>query len=581
VTDRRTGSVGASADLKNTNANQRQTGGVGASADLKNTNANNQRQTGAVGAMVDLAGNYGISQRATTTGVAFSGASFTITLPPGTTNGDIIVLVVANGAGGTTGPAVPTGWSLALAASAGSGHCCSVYTAQYSAALTLTFINAASDAAWVATSLFEGSGLAVSLDGTPVAASDTTVTTTAPTGAPTTGSSAGDYEILAYGWISFPVITVVAPGSSIDGSQANTTIARATIGHNTTTSLPANTTMPAFSQTLAATNTRKTGIGVLFKAVPSGPVTYPRTVTASQAQTATLSVQSIRAAVISLTATQTVALRRAVSLTRRVTQAQQVGIGGLAMRVLAMVQPTSARLVRQVRLARAVTQAQAATRSIGQGYIRTVTAVQMQAVRLVKQVGLMRRLTGTNRVQTQVALAPAVARTMCASTRTQVRLLKQVRLARALTQAQTATFSGLPVQLRVVSTVQTRSLALGRNVFLTRLIAQAQALVLKRDVALERTAVQPTRATLERAVSRVLTVPVATLASIEWRNVTPRYDILVTARVSQQVSLSSAGAGRTARQFVVDTRRVEFVVGQRSSGFAVGRRGVRFTVEER
>jgi hypothetical protein len=74
---------------------------------------------------------------------------------------------------------------------------------------------------------------------------------------------------------------------------------------------------------------------------------------------------------------------------------------------------------------------------------------------------------------------------------------------------------------------------------------------------------------------------VSTTATLEWRNVTPRYDILVTASVSQHVSLSSAGAGKTAKQFVVDTRRVEFVVGQRSSGFAVGRRGVRFTVEER
>jgi hypothetical protein len=133
----------------------------------------------------------------------------------------------------------------------------------------------------------------------------------------------------------------------------------------------------------------------------------------------------------------------------------------------------------------------------------------------------------------------------------------------------------------VVSTVQTRSLALGRNVFLTRLIAQGQALVLKSDLALARTAVQPTLATLQRAVSRELTIQVAPIATLEWRNVTPRYDVLVTASVSQQVSLSSAGAGKTAKQFVVDTRRVEFVVGQRSSGFAVGRRGVRFTVEER
>jgi hypothetical protein len=196
-------------------------------------------------------------------------------------------------------------------------------------------------------------------------------------------------------------------------------------------------------------------------------------------------------------------------------------------------------------------------------------------------VRLVRAMTGSHRIQTSVSLKRIVGRVLRASQPTSVRLLKQVRLGRALTQAQAATVSGLPVQLRVVSTVQARSLALGRNVFLSRLIAQPQALVLKSDLALARTAVQPTLATLQRAVSRELTIQVAPIATLEWRNVTPRYDVLVTASVSQQVSLSSAGAGKTAKQFVVDTRRVEFVVGQRSSEFAVGHRGVRFTVEER
>ena len=66
-----------------------------------------------------------------------------------------------------------------------------------------------------------------------------------------------------------------------------------------------------------------------------------------------------------------------------------------------------------------------------------------------------------------------------------------------------------------------------------------------------------------------------------WQDVTPRYEVLVTARVSQSVSLSSTGTGGTAREFVVVGRSRDFVAADRSHVFAARRRGARFTVEVR
>jgi hypothetical protein len=218
---------------------------------------------------------------------------------------------------------------------------------------------------------------------------------------------------------------------------------------------------------------------------------------------------------------------------------------------------------------------------MGRGYQRTVTAVQTQAVRLVQGVRLLRAMTGSHRIQTSVRLGRQIGRLLRASQPQSVRLVEQVRLTRALSQPQSASISGLPVKLTVVSTVQARSLALGRNVFLTRLIGVAQLLVIGRDLALQRTLVQPTLPVLQRAVSLQRTLQEPTAVTLLWQNVTPRYPLLVTASVSQQLSLSTAGAGKSSKVFIVDVRDGNFVIGHREAQFSVGRRGVRFTVEER
>lgn len=319
---------------------------------------------------------------------------------------------------------------------------------------------------------------------------------------------------------------------------------------------------------LSGAVSQATAVSVQLVVIPGG-TTYPLTVSASQGIAVLLRLEPYRLRVAAIQATAATLdvfrLPTSIPLTVTATQATQV--------VLA--------LQKTLRFTLSATQAQLATSSIGRGSVRTVTATQTQAVRLVKQVRLLVRTTGTHRVQTSVRLGRVVGRALRATLVTSPRLPKQIRLTRAITQAQSATLAGVPVQLRVLSTVQTRSLDLGRNVFLTRLLQQATALVLARVTSLERTAVQPTLVTLERAVSRVVAVSVTTQATLEWTDVTPRYEVLVTASVSQQVALSSDEAGQSAKQFLVDMRRAEFIVGARGNNFAVGRRGVRFTVEER
>ena len=55
----------------------------------------------------------------------------------------------------------------------------------------------------------------------------------------------------------------------------------------------------------------------------------------------------------------------------------------------------------------------------------------------------------------------------------------------------------------------------------------------------------------------------------------------MTATVAQAVSLSMAGTGRTAREFVVLERAGQFVVADRRGEVAVPNRAVRFTVRSR
>jgi hypothetical protein len=181
-----------------------------------------------------------------------------------------VVLFVANA--GTAGPAAPVGWTrYRNADSAGTGQSITTFTAPWSAGLTGSFTNAASVAAWACNS-YSGANSVVMTDGAGAVTSSTTNNTTLPTGAPTTGVVAGDYEVLGYAFTSAGTVSVVAAGSTIDATQANSTSISAVLGHNNTTSLGASTATTAFSQTLSASNTRKTGVGVLIQALsPQAP----------------------------------------------------------------------------------------------------------------------------------------------------------------------------------------------------------------------------------------------------------------------------------------------------------------------
>jgi len=238
-------------------------------------------------------------------------------------------------------------------------------------------------------------------------------------------------------------------------------------------------------------------------------------------------------------------------------------------------------LRRQTSLTRTVTQAQSVAGAFGRGFLRTVTAVQGQAVSLRKTLQLRRALTGSHRIQTRVALAGSPNRLLRITRPTTVRLVRQIRLTRAVTQGQSVTLGGIPVQLLLLSTVQTRSLALGRVISLIRGIVQGTAAILPRGSSIERTIVQPTLLARTQAADLTRSISQAQLVSLEVLDVTPFYEIVVSTTVGQQVALSQTGTGASAKHFVVAGRDANFVVGPRRADFAVARRGVRFTVEVR
>jgi len=204
-----------------------------------------------------------ITARTATKGTAASGAAFSITFPTGSAAGDVIVLFVANA--GTAGPAAPTGWTrYRNADSAGTGQSITTFTAPWSAGLTASFTNAASVAAWTCNA-YSGSNSVVMTDGAGAASSATTNNANIPVGNPTTGSIAGDYEVLGYAWTSGATITA-ASGSTIDATQANGTAISCALGHNNTTSFNASTAASLGNGTLSASNTRKTGVGLFVQA---------------------------------------------------------------------------------------------------------------------------------------------------------------------------------------------------------------------------------------------------------------------------------------------------------------------------
>jgi len=199
-----------------------------------------------------------ITQRTATSGTAAASGALTVTFPTSSANGDVIILAVGNA--GTAGPAVIAGWTLISTTSAGTGQSITVFWAIWTSGLSGSFTNAATVAAWTCNAFIGGEDHQIDAS---AATSNTTNNTTLPTGAPTARRH-GDYEVLCYAWTSAATISGVAAGSTIDITQANSTTVSCAMGHNNTTSLAVGTVTTAFSQTLSANNSRKTGVGVLL-----------------------------------------------------------------------------------------------------------------------------------------------------------------------------------------------------------------------------------------------------------------------------------------------------------------------------
>jgi hypothetical protein len=213
-----------------------------------------------------------ISQRTRTLGTAASGAGFTVSFPTGSAVGDLIILAISNA--GTAAPAAPTGWTRFYTASAGSGQNFAVYSAPWTSGLTGSFTNAASAAAWACNTYSSDSAAGDQVDvDVFTAATNTTNNSTLAIGNPTVGGIGSCYEVLCYGWTSNATITTAAAGTTIDGTQANSTAVSVAIGHNNTTSLAAGTVLALGNATLSGSNTRKTGVGVILRESRSVPRT--------------------------------------------------------------------------------------------------------------------------------------------------------------------------------------------------------------------------------------------------------------------------------------------------------------------
>lgn len=213
-----------------------------------------------------------IALRDTSGGSASSSSTWTITLPTGTKNGDFLVLVLAS-ANAAAAPAAPFGWTSNYTLPSGSGQNVAIYTAPYSAGLTLTFPAYTGSIAppWICGSYYHQDGTTLLQVGNVVGTAKSASSTTMPTGAPTTGASVGEYEVLAYG-VSMPSTSGLtqASGSTIDNriTVGSLPADTAAIGHNQTISLPASTTVTAFNQTIASNSSDTIGIGILLQLAP-------------------------------------------------------------------------------------------------------------------------------------------------------------------------------------------------------------------------------------------------------------------------------------------------------------------------
>jgi hypothetical protein len=461
-----------------------------------------------------------ISQRTATSGTAASGAAFTVTLPTGTTAGDLIVLAVAVSA--TPAILAPAGWTSQGNFSAGTGQALNLYTAQYRSSLTLTFPDPGSFAAW-ACNVYSGTGgVATLVDGTPLATSLVTSNTTLPTGAPSTSAQAGDYEVLAYAWTSNATISTVATGSTIDTTQTNSTVISVALGHNNTTSLPASTACTAFSQTLSAANTRKTGVGLLLWNTNAttqrqtggigASVDLMNTSTNNQRQTgaagATVDLQNTNpnqrrtgavgtsvdlAPVANPTYPITVTARQALAVSYQAcgpnpyanlealtyAQLKTFTYGQLEQKCVnvyalsgTVQQPQNLQLLRSLVVRVTTSQAQAVSLTVRSPFV-TVATTQAQSVALTARRTLLRMVSANQPQAVSLAVSRVLTRIVAVTQAQSLTLRKAASLLRGLLQATQIGLTGGGTH--ALQATQATQVSLGRQVTLTRTIGQAQS----------------------------------------------------------------------------------------------------------
>jgi hypothetical protein len=202
-------------------------------------------------------------------GTQANAGAFTLALPPGTTDGDFLVVwAESSSAVSSTGPlTAPAGWikGTTFSPNGTSGFCC-FYWAPYSAALSRAFMNNGSSS-WCVGAYYK-TGEVLDVDGAAVATYVTSNTTTVTIGQPTT-TGAGRYEVVG---ISHPATGTLNTTATVSLDAAGTSgipTSQSWLGHYLVHPLGASVTCPAHNFNFTANIANKTGAGLLLKAAPS------------------------------------------------------------------------------------------------------------------------------------------------------------------------------------------------------------------------------------------------------------------------------------------------------------------------
>lgn len=244
--------------------------------------------------------------------------------------------------------------------------------------------------------------------------------------------------------------------------------------------------------------------------IPSSGTVYNRTVTATQAQSATLQKQPnlIRP----LTQAQTLALQKQAALSRSASQAQ------------------AATLQKQANLTRSAIQTQSASLVALKVLIRTVSTTQAQVASLLKQANVIRSATQSQ--STALQKQPNLVRSATQSQT--VTLQKQANLTRSTTQAQALSITSLKVLIRIVTATQAQVASLIKTVQSIRAASQAQSATVAKQANVTRSVSQAQATTLQKQGNLTRSTSQAQAVSIMTLKVLIR---IVTASQAQVVSL--------------------------------------------